>query len=130
MEVGEALFASPIVFKLHDGIEAVEADAQSTLVEKMAAVCVQFMAKGSYAVLDAYYASAKVLKPFREQGLHLITRVKISTVAHAAFSRRPGKHGPGRHRKWGSEIKLRELFAPLEECEQASVQLYGLPVKV
>jgi len=128
--VGEALFASPIVFKLHDGIEAVEADAQLTVVEKMAVVCVQFMAQGSYAVLDAYYASAKVLKPFREQGLHLITRVKISTVAHAAFSRRPGKHGPGRHRKWGSEIKLRELFAPLEQCEQASVRLYGLPVKV
>ncbi len=72
--VGEALFASPIVFKLHDGIEAVEADAQLTVVEKMAAVCVQFMAQGSYAVLDAYYASAKVLKPFREQGLHLITK--------------------------------------------------------
>ena len=36
--VGETLFASPIVFKLHDGIEAVEADAQLTVVEKMAVV--------------------------------------------------------------------------------------------
>ena len=127
---GEALFASPIVFKLHDGIEAVETETQGTLVEKMATMCVEFMVKGSYAVLDAYYASVKVLKPFREKGLYLITRVKISTVAHAAFSRRPGKHGPGRHRKWGSEIKLRELFAPLEQCKQASIRLYGLPVKV
>jgi hypothetical protein len=127
---GEALFASPMIFKLHDGIEAVEAEAQLTLVEKMAWLCVEYMTKGSYAVLDAYYASAKVLKPFREHGLHLITRVKISTVAHAAFSRRPGKHGPGRPRQWGSEIKLRELFAPLAQCEKACVQLYGLPVTV
>ena len=127
---GEALFASPLIFKLHDGIESVPGDGPTTVVEKMAAVCVQLMEEGSYAVLDAYYASVKVLKPFREQGLHLITRMKISTVAHAAFSRRPGKHGPGRHRKWGSEIKLRELFAPLQQCERASVQLYGLPVTV
>lgn len=128
--VGEALFACPIIFKLHDGIESVAADAPTTLVEKMAAVCVQVMEKGSYAVLDAYYASAKVLQPFRAQGLYLITRVKISTVAHAAFSHRPGKTGPGRPRQWGSEIKLRDLFAPLEQCEQALVQLYGLPVTV
>jgi hypothetical protein len=125
-----ALFVSPIIFKLHDGIETVAAVATATLVEKMATICVQFMKKGSYAVLDAYYASVKVLKPFRAQGLHLITRVRISTVAHAAFSRRPGKTGPGRHRQWGSEIRLRDLFAPLEHCEQASVQLYGLPVTV
>ncbi len=126
----KALFASPIVFKLHDGIDAVEAETQLTLVEKMALVCVEYMVKGSYAVLDAYYASVKVLKPFREHGLNLITRVKISTVAHAEFSRLPGKHGPGRPRQWGSELKLRELFAPLEQCEKASVWLYGLPVTV
>ena len=89
----------------------------------MAWLCVKYMVKGSYAVLDVYYASAKVLKPFREHGLHLITRVKISTVAHAAFSRLPGKHGPGRHRKWGTQIKLRELFASPEQCQKASVRL-------
>jgi hypothetical protein len=125
---GEALFATPIILKLHDGIEGVDAEAQNTLVEKMALVCIQFMVKGSYAVLDAYYASAKVLTPFREHGIHLISRARISTVAHAPFCPSPGHYGPGRPRKWGSEVKLRELFAPIEDCLKASVWLYGQQV--
>ena len=87
----------------------------------MATLWVQFMVEGSYAILDAYYASVKVLKPSREHGLHLISRVRISTVAHAAFYSRPGNHRPGRPRQWGSEVKLRELFAPVEECAKASL---------
>ena len=128
--VGQALFAAPIVLKLHDGIEVVEADEQATLVEKMAGLCVEYMVKASYAVLDAYYASTKVLQPLRENDLHLISRVRITTVAHAAFSRLPGQHGPGRPRQWGSKVKLRELFAPVEDCLKASVWLYGQKVSV
>lgn len=127
---GQALFVSPIVLKLHDGIEPVETNEQATLVEKMAALCVEYMVKGSYAILDAYYASAKVLKPLRANDLYLISRARITTVAHAAFSRLPGKHGPGRPRQWGSKVKLRELFAPLEECPKTSVWLYGQKVTV
>ena len=101
LSADKALFASLIVLKVHDGIEGMEEDAAVTLVEKMALLCVKYMEKGSYALLDAYYASVKVLTPFREKGIHLISRVRITTVAHAAFSRRPGKHGPGRHRQMG-----------------------------
>jgi hypothetical protein len=130
LSVEKALFASLIVLKVHDGIEEMEDDAELTLVDKMALICVKYMEKGSYALLDAYYASAKVLAPFRDKGIHLISRVRITTVAHAAFSRRPGKHGPGRHRQWGSSIKLRELFAPIEACTKASVWLYGQSMRV
>jgi len=123
MGKGAALFAVPIVFKLQDGIEA---QPQSfTLVDKMAVLCVSYMSRGSYVLLDAYYASAKVLQPLRQHGLHLISRVRISTVAQAAFSPCPGKQGRGRPRKWGSEIKLRALFAPPEACLKAVVWLYG-----
>jgi hypothetical protein len=123
---GAALFAVPMVFKLHDGIEAVDAESQAlTLVDKMATLCVTFMNRGSYAVLDAYYASAKVLHPFRAQGLHLISRVRSSTVARAAFSPLPGKRGRGRPRKWGSKIPLQDLFAAPEACLNAVVCLYG-----
>jgi hypothetical protein len=122
---GKALFSAPLVLKLHDGVDPVDSDAALTVVDKMAALCVQFMVQGSYAILDAYYASAKVLCPFRTAGLHLISRAKISTVAHAAFSPNPGYQGRGRPRKWGAQVKLRELFAPLEACTQASLWLYG-----
>ena len=122
---GKALFAAPIILKLHDGIEAVGVDSDLTLVDKMAVICVNAMVTGSYALLDAYYASAKILKPFRAHGLHLISRAAISTVARAPFSANPSVRGPGRPRKWGAPIKLRELFAPVSECNCAKVWLYG-----
>ncbi|MEL7052579.1 MAG: hypothetical protein AAGM45_12420 [Cyanobacteria bacterium J06588_5] len=122
---GKALYAAPVVLKLHDGIEAVGSDSEQTLVDKMATVCLTFMAIGSYAILDAYYASAKILQPFRVKGVHLISRAAISTVALAPFCANPRIRGRGRPRKWGSRIKLRELFAPLDACEQAQVWLYG-----
>jgi hypothetical protein len=128
---GAALFAVPIVFKLHDGIEAIDPDAQAlTLVDKMAALCIKHLRRGSYVILDAYYASAKLLKPFRAQGLHLMSRVRISTVARAPFSPLPGKPRRGRPRKWGSEIPLNPLFEPLEACQKAVVWLYGQPTTV
>jgi hypothetical protein len=91
----------------------------------MATLCIQFAAQGSYVLLDAYYATANILKPFREHGLHLISRVRISTVARASFSPVPGSRRRGRPRKWGAAVKLRELFAPLAECDLVSVTLYG-----
>jgi hypothetical protein len=126
----KALFATPIIIQMHDGIEAVEANADGTLVDKMATLCVQFAAQGSYVLLDAYYATSNVLQPFREYGLHLLSRVRISTVAYAPFSHVPGIRGRGRPRKWGTALKLRELFAPLAECEKVSVSLYGKQVTV
>jgi hypothetical protein len=121
----KALFLVPIIIQMHDGIEPVEVDADGTLVDKMAILCVQFAAQGSYVLLDAYYAAINVLQPFREYGLYLISRVRISSVAYAAFSRIPGKHGRGRPREWGTSVKLRELFAPLAECNKSIVTLYG-----
>jgi hypothetical protein len=121
---GQALFAVPIIFKLHDGIEAVERGAEASLVEKMALLCVEFAATGSYIILDAYYAAANVIQLFRIHEPHLITRVRISTVAYAEFCRLE-KTGAGRPRRWGTPVKLQELFAPIGECSQAVVWLYG-----
>lgn len=121
---GKALFSVPLTLKLHDGIDPVTTE-KLTLVDKMATVCLAHMGKGSYAVLDAYYASAKILKPFRAQGVHLISRASISTVAKAQFSANPKVRGPGRPRVWGADVKLRELFGPLETCSQTVVWLYG-----
>jgi hypothetical protein len=121
---GQALLCVPIVLKLHDGIEAAEGESAASLVEKMALLCVEFMATGSYAILDAYYASAKLISLFRLHRLHLITRVRISTVAYAGFCRLKQKRA-GRPRRWGTPIKVCELFAPISECSQAVVWLYG-----
>jgi hypothetical protein len=110
-----------MIVKLHDGVEAVH--EEGTLVDKMAAMFVGFAVPGSYILLDAYYAAKQLVKTFREQGLYLITRVRSTTVAHQGFIPTPGKRG--RPQIWGPKVKLRELFAPLEECRQASISLYG-----
>jgi hypothetical protein len=126
MGAGSALFAVPIVFKQHDGITESEESAETlTLVDKMAALCCTYMPRGSYVLLDAYYASANVLHPLRAHELHLISRVRISTVAYAPFSPCPGQRGRGRPRKWGSAVKLQAVFAPKEDCLKAVVWLYG-----
>ena len=129
--IGNALFAVPILLKLHDGIEPTGSTPyERTLVDKMADLCIQQMAPGSYGLLDAYYATVKVLKPFRQQGLHLISRARISTVARAPFCACSGPPRPGRPRKWGSPVKLKDLFAPKEHCSKAAVWLYGKSVTV
>jgi hypothetical protein len=66
MGLEEAVFAVPLALKLHDGIEAVsELEQALSLVNKMAALCITCMSPGSYVLLDAYYACAKVLQALR-----------------------------------------------------------------
>ncbi|MGH2413036.1 MAG: hypothetical protein ACRDEA_04970, partial [Microcystaceae cyanobacterium] len=48
---GGALFAVPIQVELQDGIQGAQTQ-KTTLVEKMAALCVKLMQSGSYGVLD------------------------------------------------------------------------------
>jgi len=131
---GTACFAVPLILKLQDGLSADTATTsskpkqskkQTTLVTKMADLCVTYAEVGSYLVLDAYFACAPVLKRFRRHSLHLISRVRCSTVAYAPFSSVPSIKGRGRPRQWGSKVKLQSLFAPLEQCQQAQVWLYG-----
>lgn len=128
---GGALFAVPVAVQLQDGIQDQDEESpQLTLVEKMAALCVQLMPAGSYAVLDAYFAAANLLKTFREHHLHLISRVRCTTVGKAPFSLLPGKRGRGRPRKWGTSVKLQDLFAQVESFCLHPIQLYGQTVNV
>jgi len=132
LSVGQACFAVPLILQLQDGLMAqtppVKPKRQgkkATLVTKMAALCTTYAKTGSYVVLDAYFACAPVLSRFRHHSLHLISRVRCSTVAHAPFSVLPTVKGRGRPRQWGSPVKLQTLFAPLHQCQQAQVWLYG-----
>ena len=126
---GSALFAVPIMVELQDGIQAAE-PAPPSLVDKMAALCVRLMPSGSYAVLDAYFAAANLLGCFRQHSLHLISRVRSTTVGHAPFCPLPGKKGCGRPRQWGSCVKLKDLFTQVESFSTQPLHLYGQSVTV
>jgi hypothetical protein len=139
MGKGLACFAVPVGLRLHDGIKAKatsqktrtrKSQVKTTLVTKMANLCTSYVEAGSYVILDAYFACESVLQGFRTKGLHLITRVRSSTVAYAPFSRVPTLKGRGRPRLWGSAIKLQSLFAQRSDFLEASVWLYGRSVTV
>ena len=129
LAAGSAMAATPVALELHDGLKSSDSD-EFTLVDKMATQCVTFMKPGSYAVLDAFFAAANLIEKFRVHGLHLITRVRITSVGKAPFCARPGNHGPGCPRKWGADVKLRELFENLEQFSRATVRLYGKSVMI
>ena len=132
LSAGQACFAVPLILQLHDGLtpQAAPAEVKSkakktTLVTQMADLCTRYAERGSYVVLDAYFACAPVLKRFRHHSQHLISRVRCTTVAHAPFSVVPTIKGRGRPRQWGSKVKLQTLFAPLDQCQQSQVWLSG-----
>jgi DDE superfamily endonuclease len=123
---GEALLAVPVAVQLQDGIAGVTV---LTLVDKMAELCAQLMAKGSYAVLDADFAAANVWQVFRQSEIHLISRVRSTTVGYAPFSPLPGRRR-GRPRKWGSAVKLKPLFQQVAASPSQALPLYGQSVVV
>ncbi|MBE9141565.1 transposase [Nodosilinea sp. LEGE 07088] len=132
LSAGQACFAVPLILQLHDGLTTqapptkVKSKAKkTTLVTKMADLCTTYAERGSYVVLDAYFACAPVLNRFRRHSLHLISRVRCSTVARAPFALVTTVKGRGRPRQWGSKVKLQTLFAPIDQCHQAQVWLYG-----
>jgi hypothetical protein len=93
LSAGQGCCAVPLILQLHDGLTAQATPVQpksktkkTTLVTKMADLYTQYAERGSYIVMDAYFAGAPVLTRFRCQSLQLISRVRISTVAHAPFS--------------------------------------------
>ena len=137
--IGKVCFALPLVLRLDDGIKSKPIEkgrgkgqkkVKTSLVTKMADLCVDYAEAGSYVILDAYFACEPVLKVFRQNALHLITRVRCSTVAYAPFCSVPTLKGRGRPRLWGTSIKLASLFALVADFPTAKVWLYGQPVSV
>ncbi len=96
----------------------------------MSGLCRAYMKAGSYAILDAYFASKKLIKQFRAASIHLITRVKINTVAKHPLPPSPVKKGPGRPRTWGQSLELRTLFNDPNSLSTESLSLYGKKQKV
>ncbi|MEM1395694.1 MAG: transposase [Cyanobacteria bacterium P01_H01_bin.150] len=120
---GSCFKAVPVTFELQDGIKTTK-DDETTLVDKMSALCRKIIKVGSYIVLDAYFASKTLISEFRESNLHLITRVRINTVAkHPKPAAIEG--GRGRPRIWGESLKLRTLFDEEDSFTTETLPLYG-----
>lgn len=73
----------------------------------------------------AYFASKTLIKELRFHSLHLITRVKINTVARYPLPPSPRSQGPGRPAIWGKRLELRTLFNDSDALTTESLSLYG-----
>ncbi len=76
-------------------------------------------------VVDAYYASRKILRPLLAAGHHVITRVRFNAVAYCRAAQ-PAKRGPGRPRFYGQKIRLRDLWRTRShQFQTAASPIYG-----
>lgn len=105
----------------------------TSLMAAMAADIVSALGKKCILVLDAYFAVAPVfaiLQQVQDDGcqrlLHIVTRAKSNV---AAYQDPPLKSAmPGRPRKYGTKIRLIQVFeAKAEHFEQTIIELYGKP---
>jgi hypothetical protein len=129
LQSGESLVAIPVTFEIQDGLQTPDVNSP-TLVDKMSGLCRAYIKSGSYVILDAYFASKKLIKQLRSDSIHLITRVKINTVAKHPLPPSPAKKGPGRPRTWGPSLELRTLFNDPNSLNTESLSLYGKKQKV
>jgi hypothetical protein len=129
LQSGNSLVAVPVTFEIQDGLQTSLVNSL-TLVDKMSGLCRAYMKAGSYVILDAYFASKKLINQFRSDSIHLITRVKINTVAKHPLPPSPVKKGPGRPRTWGDKLELRTLFNDPNSLRTESLSLYGKKQKV
>jgi DDE superfamily endonuclease len=121
-----AVFAVPISSRIHEGAVFSNRDRR-TLLDKFVQLFLPLAAAApgpSLLVADAYYASAKVIRPLLRQGHHLLTRVKAAAVAYELPpARPPGQRG--RPRRYGAKVPLKSLWERTAAFVSAPSPVYG-----
>jgi hypothetical protein len=121
-----AVFAVPISSRIHEGVVFSNRDRR-TLLDKFVQLFLPLAAVvegASLRVADAYYASAKVIRPLLRQGHHLLTRVKSAAVAYQQPPQRtPGQRG--RPRRYGTQVPLQSLWERTADFVSAPSPVYG-----
>ncbi len=83
------------------------------------------LSESCYIVADRYYGSGKLIKQVLKQGNHLITRARSNCSACFLPPKRSGKPKRGRPRKYGRQVKVRNLFHSTNKVERFASPLYG-----
>lgn len=102
----------PLTARIHEGVIDTALEERRTLLDRLVALFFEVAPElpgRAILVADAFYASAKVIRPLLAEGHHLVTRVRLNAVAYAPPGRRR-RRGPGRPRKYGPKRRLRRLL--------------------
>ncbi len=139
------IFCIPLCAELHEGVVNLrklqdkptpvvngnEKVSITTLMALMAVNLVSGLTGGTIFVLDAYFSVGPVFLILKsatdstgQQLVHLITRAKSNVVA---FKDPPPKTGGrGRPKKYGTKLKLKELFITMrDQFEEATIEIYN-----
>ena len=121
------IISVPLTSRIHEGVRFTPKDKR-TLLDKFAAVFAEIAQcmprEGCYLVVDAYYASRKVITPLLAKGHHLICRVRSNAVAYFPAPPKPAK-SRGRKKTYGEKVRLSKLFKQKDQFVEADASLYG-----
>ena len=111
-QVKKTLFCVPLIARIHEGLVFTNRDPK-TLLDKLvlmiSSLNLQTLGYRFTLVVDAYYASGKVIKPLLAQGNHLVTRVRCNAVAYLTPQQNKTRKA-GRPRRYGTKRKLAKLW--------------------
>jgi hypothetical protein len=102
--------AIPLVSRIHEGLVFTNRDHRTlldklmTLLLQVAGICKRPM----LLVADAYYANQSIITPLLKKGHHLVSRVKVNTVAFFP-AELPAKPKRGRPRIYGERAVLKDI---------------------
>ncbi len=123
---GGQVAAVPLTSRIHEGLVFCNRDSK-TLLDKLVALLLSVTCVWDRSVLlvaDAYYASAKVIRPLLAKGHHLISRLKSNAVAYL-LPPEVAKPGKGRPRIYGEKVRLKDLAADDSAFTSAPSPVYG-----
>jgi hypothetical protein len=116
--------AVPVAARIHEGIGWSNRDRR-TLLDKMGSLILGLQwSEPVIVVADAYYAAEKFARALLDKGHHLVTRVRITAVAHFPAPPRR-KKGRGRPKLYGPRTKLRSWFGYNKQFLKAPSPVYG-----
>lgn len=121
----KTVLAIPLVSRIHEGVVFSNRDRR-TLLDKLVGLLFSLDLSGLayYLVVDAYYASKKVILPLLQAQQHLISRVRRHSTAYGPPPPTPpGKRGA--KTKYGKKVRLSQLLAEKEHFLSAPSPVYG-----
>ena len=119
------IFSVPLLGRIHLGTKFSNRDKRSLYDKAPSMMKSIFAISPFYLVADSYYAVRKMINGIIKEGGHLISRVKSNAVAYLPEPEMIGKRGRGRPRKYGTKVKLKDLFLDLNEFEAMDSPVYG-----
>jgi hypothetical protein len=121
------LLSVPLTSHIHEGVVFSNRDRR-TLLDKFVQLflaVVDELEAGVLLVVDAYYASGKILRPLLTAGHHILTRVRWNAVAYQPAPP-PKQRRRGRPRRYGQKVRLWDLWSRHRQRSQTALSpVYG-----